>query len=34
VEGAFSVDVMARRTMDAYLRRLDATRAPAAVAAA
>jgi len=34
VEAAFSVDVMARRTMDAYLRRLDATRAPAAVAAA
>jgi len=34
VEGTFSVDVMARRTMDAYLRRLDATRAPAAVAAA
>src|SRR5205814_1894757 len=34
VEGAFSVDVMARRTMDAYLRRLDATRASAAVAAA
>jgi len=34
VEGAFSIDVMARRTMDAYLRRLDATRAPATVAAA
>jgi len=34
VEGAFSIDVMARRTMDAYLRRLHATRAPAAVAAA
>src|SRR5437762_3244861 len=34
VEGAFSIDVMARRTMDAYLRRLHATRVPAAVAAA
>ncbi len=34
VEGAFSIDVMARWTMDAYLRRLDATRAPATVAAA
>jgi len=34
VEGAFSVDVMARRTMDAYLRRLHATRGPATVVAA
>ena len=34
VEAAFSVDVMARRTMDTYLRRLDATRTLAAVAAA
>ena len=34
VEGAFSVDVMARRTMDAYLRRLHATRGPSTVAAA
>src|SRR5256885_9784815 len=34
VAGGFSIDVMARRTMDAYLRRLHATRAPAAVAAA
>ena len=33
VEGAFSVDVMAGRTMDAYLRRLHATRAPAVAAA-
>jgi len=34
VEGTFSIDVMARRTMDAYLRRLHATRVPATVAAA
>src|SRR5439155_423321 len=34
VEGAFSVEVMARRTMDAYLRLLHATRGPATVAAA
>ena len=34
VEGAFSVEVMARRTMDAYLRLLHAAHGPATVAAA
>jgi glycosyltransferase involved in cell wall biosynthesis len=34
VEATFSVDVMVRRTMDAYMRRLEATRPPATVAAA